>query len=254
MGDENGNHHLKIKDAYGKIKDVLLPTSGKLFAREYFEKLNDRYNKPMLRFITKNIGYADLDRLKQSEVDSMFTMFKDTKAIIFDMRGYPRVTAELIAPRLTDKKDVVAAKFFMLTPSSPNVNSIGESLGEQHILSFYQKLPISKGWTYKGKTVMLMDEYTQSQGEHTGLLLKAANNTTFIGSQTAGANGNVSGFFIPGKMILVFSGLNVAYPNGETMQRIGLKPDIYVRPTIKGIQFGKDEVLERAIKFLQTGK
>jgi hypothetical protein len=38
------------------------------------------------------------------------------------------------------------------------------------------------------------------------------------------------------------------------MQRKGLIPDITVRPTIKGIRAGKDEVLERAILFLNTGK
>jgi hypothetical protein len=37
-------------------------------------------------------------------------------------------------------------------------------------------------------------------------------------------------------------------------QRIGIKPDISVYPTVKGIQAGKDEVLERAIEFLKTGK
>jgi hypothetical protein len=36
--------------------------------------------------------------------------------------------------------------------------------------------------------------------------------------------------------------------------QLGLQPDILVRPTIKGIQAGKDEVLERAVKFIQTGK
>jgi hypothetical protein len=34
----------------------------------------------------------------------------------------------------------------------------------------------------------------------------------------------------------------------------GYQPDISVRPTIKGMQAGKDEVLERAIKFIQTRK
>jgi hypothetical protein len=36
--------------------------------------------------------------------------------------------------------------------------------------------------------------------------------------------------------------------------REGIQPDIFIRPTIKGLQAGKDEVLERAVKFLQTGK
>ena len=33
------------------------------------------------------IGYADLDRLPAAGVDDMFDRFKDTRAIIFDMRA-----------------------------------------------------------------------------------------------------------------------------------------------------------------------
>jgi hypothetical protein len=31
-----------------------------------------------------------------------------------------------------------------------------------------------------------------------------------------------------------------------------LQPDVYVAPTIKGIQQGKDEVLEKAIEYLRN--
>ncbi|CAM3574699.1 hypothetical protein FLCH110379_11415 [Flavobacterium chungbukense] len=41
--------------------------------------------------------------------------------------------------------------------------------------------------------------------------------------------------------------------NTET-QRIGIIPDIEIKPTIKGIQEGKDEVLDRALLFIETGK
>ena len=37
-------------------------------------------------------------------------------------------------------------------------------------------------------------------------------------------------------------------------QRIGIIPDIEAKPTIKGIQEGRDEVLERAILFIENGK
>ena len=52
---------------------------------------------------------------------------------------------------------------------------------------------------------MLIDERTQSQAEHTGLFFEAANQTKFIGSQTAGANGDVTRFKIPGNVTLSFS-------------------------------------------------
>ena len=100
---------------------------------------------------------------------------------------------------------------------------------------------------------MLIDESAISQAEHTGLFLKAANNTTFVGSETAGANGTAFAYPIPGRIWLGYTGHQTCYPDGRQLQRIGLKPDIYIRPTIKGIQAGKDEVLERAVRYLQTG-
>ena len=39
--------------------------------------------------------------------------------------------------------------------------------------------------------------------------------------------------------------------DGRQLQRIGLVPDLEVRPTIEGLQNGRDEVLEAAIEYLQ---
>ena len=40
------------------------------------------------------------------------------------------------------------------------------------------------------------------------------------------------------------------YPNGDETQRIGIVPDIEVKPTVKGIRAGKDELLEKAIEII----
>ncbi|WP_262603173.1 hypothetical protein [Ichthyenterobacterium magnum] len=38
--------------------------------------------------------------------------------------------------------------------------------------------------------------------------------------------------------------------NGDETQRVGIVPDIEVKPTVKGIRDGKDEVLEKAIEII----
>ena len=43
------------------------------------------------------------------------------------------------------------------------------------------------------------------------------------------------------------SGLGVYTPEREQTQRVGLKPDIEIFPTIEGIKEKRDEVLERGI-------
>ena len=106
---------------------------------------------------------------------------------------------------------------------------------------------------YKGKVAILVNESTQSHAEFSTMALQVFPNSKVIGSQTAGADGNVSKFNIAGNLT-AFTGLAVFYPDGRETQRIGIVPDIEVKPTIKGIKEGKDEVLERALEYIKTGK
>ena len=73
-----------------------------------------------------------------------------------------------------------------------------------------------------------------------------------IGSNTSGANGDVIRFKIA-DLDTCFTGLGAYYPDGRETQRIGIIPDIVIKPTITGIKEGKDEVLERALNYIKTG-
>jgi C-terminal processing protease CtpA/Prc len=98
--------------------------------------------------------------------------------------------------------------------------------------------------------VLLADERTQSHAEFTAMCLQTAPSAVTIGSQTAGADGNVSLVGLPGKISTYFSGIGVYYPDGAETQKVGVRIDITVRPTIVGIQTGRDEVLEKALEYL----
>jgi hypothetical protein len=205
----------------------------------------------VLRVLPGNIGYADLDRLSVAQVDEMFEKFKDCPAIIFDDRGYPQGTAWQIAPRLTEKTDVVAAMFKRHDPMSPDLPN-GELFSSQNVTTFLQRLPRIDKWRYRGRTVLLIDERTISQAEHTGLFLEAANGTKFIGSPTEGANGDVTNLSLPGGIDVHFSGQGVWHADGRQLQRLGLQPDVEVHPTLAGIRAGKDEVVEKAVQYLRA--
>ena len=71
-----------------------------------------------------------------------------------------------------------------------------------------------------------------------------------IGSQTAGADGNVSTLKLPGRIVARFSGAGACYPDNTPTQRTGVKIDIVCKPTVKGIREGKDEVLLKAIEYI----
>jgi len=213
-------------------------------------KINNK-EKPLAVFavLPSGFGYVDLSRLTVAEVDKMFETIKNTPATIFDMRGYPNGTAWEIAPRLTEKKNVAAA-----TGSRPIWSE--KYLDDPNFranFTFVQKLPEPKGDIYKGKVVMLINEYAISQSEHTAMFFEAATDVTFIGMPTAGANGDVTTLILPGNLTAGFSGHDIRHADGRQLQRLGIQPHIKVAPTIRGLLIeNRDEILEAAIKFLQT--
>jgi C-terminal processing protease CtpA/Prc len=198
---------------------------------------------PVWKMLDDRLGYVDLDRLERADVDAAFAALARAQALVLDMRGYPHGTAWAIAPRLNTRHAKYAAQFF-----EPLVSGREPSLAST---MFFQDIPTTSAPLYSGKTVMLVDERTMSQSEHTGLFFEAANGTRFIGSQTSGSNGDVTTLSLPGGIVVHFTGHDVRHADGRQLQRVGLVPDVLVRPTRKGVREGRDEVLERAIADLR---
>jgi C-terminal processing protease CtpA/Prc len=231
---------LVVRGTTGGDRTLSVPRSD-----DFYQMLRNHRSGSIIRVLPGNVGYIDLDRLPAEMVDSAFRMLAGTKAIVLDDRGYPLGTAWAIAPRLNTHGDgTTAAKFKRLVVPSPDTT-------RTTILAFDQPIPpaqlVAK---YTGRTVMLIDERTISQAEHTGLFFEAANGTTFIGSPTMGANGDVTNFTIPGGITISFTGHDVRHADGRQLQRVGLAPQVAVSPTIAGIRAGRDEVLETALKYV----
>ncbi len=61
----------------------------------------------------------------------------------------------------------------------------------------------------------------------------------------------MSRIILPGGIPTGISGIGVYYPDGSETQRVGIVPDIEVKPTIEGLKAGRDEVLEKAIEIIE---
>jgi C-terminal processing protease CtpA/Prc len=185
----------------------------------------------VVRLLPGNFGYVDLTRLAPTEVDSMFEKAKDTRGLIFDMRGYPQGTAWSIAARINTRHAKTGAQF--------RRSQVGAFSAEEGQSGFYfsQPLPVlPAGKTlYTGATVMLIDDRAISQAEQSGLFFEAANGTRFIGTATAGANGDVTRFSAPGGLWIGFTGHDVRHADGRQLQRVGLVPDVEAAPTRAGL-------------------
>jgi C-terminal processing protease CtpA/Prc len=82
------------------------------------------------------------------------------------------------------------------------------------------------------------------------MAFRSAPGAIVVGSTTAGADGNVSPIPVPGGFRTAISGIGVFYPDKKPTQRVGVIPDLEVRPTITGIRARRDEVLEAAVRWI----
>jgi hypothetical protein len=189
------------------------------------------------------VGYVNMDHLTSEEVPAMFERFRDLPAIIFDVRNYPNGTMWPMIPFLYPD-GVNLSKIAYPEPELP-----GRFTAWQHWLG-----QPNNNDHYTGKLIFLFGERTQSQAEFTIMgLEQAPGGSLKIGSATAGADRNVSKVYLPGNIEVNFSGLGIYYPDGRETQRIGIEPDVELRPSVAGIRAGRDELLEYALQCSNFG-
>jgi C-terminal processing protease CtpA/Prc len=227
----------------GRIKEVTLPLSPDYrYPGRFLATLR---TGEIVKLMPGNIGYADLNRLSVPMVDAMFEKLGDTKGIIFDLRGYPHGADWMIMRHLPLQKSTPPCSaeysrnyFPYLTPHALWLSIC------------FPQLEVEKS-PYKGKLVVLINEICQSWCEGDVSQFKARG-ARLIGSHTAGTNGGIANsFYVPGGIPIIFTNGAGTYRDNKSRKPIGFVPDIEVKPTILGIQGGKDEVLDKAIQYLQ---
>lgn len=214
-----------------------------------FSKFFRKGGEKSFKLLENNIGYITLKTIKTDDIKTIKEIFKNTKGIIIDIRNYPSTFVPFsLGSYFVSSSSIPYSISSSSTPFVKFTTGSTENPGE---FTFTKTLNIPKDRdTYKGKLIVIVNELTQSQAEYTAMAFRAGANTTIIGSTTAGADGNVSTILLPGGLFTRISGIGVYYPDGKETQRVGIVPDIEVKPTIEGIRKGKDELLEKAVELI----
>ncbi|HEX8349685.1 MAG TPA: S41 family peptidase, partial [Hymenobacter sp.] len=194
------------------------------------------------KLLPGNIGYLALGTTKVDKLPEIMQAAESTKGLIIDIRNYPATDVMYALSSYLLDKSAAFVQFSRPEVTYPGLFSVDSPLYVRP----------GKGKPYRGKVIILVNEITQSSAEFTTMALRATPNATVIGSTTAGADGNVSQIVLPGNIPTMITGLGIYYPDGRETQRIGIVPDIEVKPTIQGIKAGRDEVLERAVQLIET--
>jgi len=180
-------------------------SSVKTIKRYKYQNLKIQFNtEEKWKLLENNIGYIDVELIKADELPAVMAQFKNTKAIVFDARKYPQEgnIEEDIASYLYPKEKAYA-KFIDADLTYPGRYKWRED----------QKTGKTNPEYYKGKVIILENEFTQSHGEHLVMCLQAAPNATIIGSQTAGADVGVCKYEIIKGYNTIFTGFGIFYPN-----------------------------------------
>jgi C-terminal processing protease CtpA/Prc len=200
------------------------------------------YNKKDTYFkhITPEVAYIFPGKFKNVYLKTIAPEIMKTKGVIVDMRCYPSDFMVFTFGGMLMPETRPFVKFSVGSLETPGMFTFGPEV----------KVGGSNPGHYKGKVVVIVNEKTLSQSEYTTMAFSAGPNTTVIGSTTAAADGNVSPIALPGGIRTGISGIGVYYPDGRETQQIGIVPNIEIKPTIKGIAAGRDELLEKALEII----
>ena len=193
------------------------------------------------KLINKDIAYIDNGSLKKQFLPKIWKEIEKTNGLIIDIRNYP---SDFLVFALSD---------YLMPKSTSFTKFTNGDIENPGLFTFTKPVNVGKkneGY-YKGKVVILINETSQSSAEYHTMAYRVHPNAIVIGSTTAGADGNISQFYLPSGINTLISGIGVYYPDGKETQRIGIIPDIELKPTIRGIKEGRDEMLDKAIEIIR---
>jgi len=171
---------------------------------------------------------------------------KETNSLILDLRGFTKGAGYRIARYFTKKRIATSMSVTPLFLPSLLVDGTEPSMN----LSNQYCLPGDPSSYYCGRLVALIDSNTVSNGELTCLFLQSCRpDIVLVGTPTTGALGSTTNVILPGNVEVGFVGLGYVPPDGSKFP--GIVPQVIVQETIKGLIDENDEVLERAITYLQ---
>lgn len=231
------------------------------------------------KWFDNRIAYLALNSFKDSMVIASFRqhlpeLYKAEKLII-DIRENSGGNSEVgfeILKYLTDDKylNIHSSKSRKHTAQAKregaNISvkdTIGKEWEKEAYLNFNNKLytkneyePYANEITDKRITIptlILIGGKTVSAGEDFLVPIKNIEHIKTMGETTCGSTGTLYNINLPGSSAYICS-LQSFYPDGSEYVGVGIRPDIEVKRTIRGIISMKDEVLDQALEFLNEKK
>lgn len=190
---------------------------------------------------SEHIWYIDMGRAEPDDVRPKIKQFAKAKGIVLDFRGYPRGT-QFLFQHMTDEH-MQSQKWLVPNQYRPDRTDM-----QFPPMGRWEMPPLKP--RFEGKMVFITNASAISYAESCMAIVANYKLGEIIGSPTAGANGNVNPFGLPGGYRVAWTGMRVINHDDSQHHVRGVQPTIPMKPTIAGIKAGKDELLEKAIELV----
>lgn len=188
------------------------------------------------------VWYVDLGRISDQEFGAALPKLVEAKGILFDLRGYPGNLSPRFLQHLTDSP-LTSARLNKPIVTQP------DGQGWQWDTSGRWDLP-PLAPRLKARVAFLSGGGAISYAESILGIVEAYKLADIVGEPSAGTNGNVNPFTLPGGYRLSWTGLKVLKHDGSRHHGVGILPTVPLKPTLKGLAEGRDEVLEKGLELV----
>jgi len=230
----------------GTTAELGIKRGGKILAidvrRNWKQPVTEPKGPPIYDF-PEGIIYLDLDRAAWDVINLRLKDLAAAKGIVFDLRGYPRGNHEILC-YLLKARDTSGAWMQIPQWIYPDRENIA---GYQNTGWFLE----SREPKIKGKVVFITDGRAISYAESVLSFVEHYKLGEIVGQPTAGTNGNVNSFYLPGDFRIDWTGMKVVKHDGSQHHLLGIRPTVPMKRTIKGILEGRDELLEKALEVVR---
>ncbi len=194
---------------------------------------------PAIRREPDGVYVVDLGRASWEEIEKQLTGLARAPGVVFDLRDYPNGNHEILQHLLTGPD---TSKEWMQVPQIVRPDHVRPGSHEKHAWHMTAKSP-----HIAGKVAFLTGPGAISYAESVMGLVAHYRLGEIVGAPTAGANGNINPFDLPGELRMVFTGMKVLRHDGGQHHVVGVQPTIPAGRTIAGVRAGRDEVLGRGL-------
>lgn len=190
--------------------------------------------------IAPGIWYVDVERVSDREFKAALSALAGAKGVIFDVRGYPFALSPDFLSYLSDHSLQSAQWHVPIIMHPDGQDWTFNTTGRWEL---WPNVP-----RVTGKIAFLTDARAVSQAETDLGIAEYYHLGAIVGGTTAGTNGNVNSFEIPGGLTVAFTGMKVLKHDGSQHHAVGISPTVPVRRTIAEVTAGRDEILMAACK------